>query len=341
MPNLDLSALKKDIDARRLRPVYLFFGPDVRLVDRMVDGLESTVDEADRPFAVERMYAGEAGAGPVDIISAARVLPMLGDRRIVIVLRAEKILKPKRAAKATSEDDDVETGSGEEPVDSGPIEQYLDAPSASATLVFVASEIDRSRRVTKRLVEKAHVVEFPGFADPSGRGGPATGVGQWVQDELLRAGKAIEPEAARLLVSRSGDDISKLRGDVERLLLFTEGRPRITTGDIEAVVVDEARVDDWGVVNAISAGQAGRALLETARRLERGDSPHALVGQLRWWVSTRLAEADGARVKPALDALLRTNLALKSSGGEERVLLERLVVELTGAPLPQRGWQGR
>jgi len=36
--------------------------------------------------------------------------------------------------------------------------------------------------------------------------------------------------------------------------------------------------------------------------------------------------------------LLRTDLALKSSGGDERVLVERLVVELTGRPLPaQRG----
>ena len=341
MPALDLSALKKDIDARRLRPVYLFFGPDVRLVDRMVDGLESTIDEADRPFAVERMYAGEPGTAPVDIISSACVLPMLGDRRIVIVLRAEKLLKPKRTSRAAVDDDDADPASSDEPVDATAIEAYLDAPSASSTLVFVASEIDRTRRVTKRLLEKAHVVEFPGFADASGRGGPAAGVGQWVQEELLRAGKAIDADAARQLAARAGDDISKLRGDVERLLLFTEGRPRITSADIEAVVTDEARVDDWGVVNAISEGQAGRALLETGRRLDRGDSPHALVGQLRWWVSTRLAEADEARVKPALDALLRTDLALKSSGGDERVLIERLVAELTGAPLPQRGWRGR
>ena len=37
-----------------------------------------------------------------------------------------------------------------------------------------------------------------------------------------------------------------------------------------------------------------------------------------------------ARVKPALDALLRTDLDLKSSAGDERVLVERLIVELSG-----------
>jgi len=38
------------------------------------------------------------------------------------------------------------------------------------------------------------------------------------------------------------------------------------------------------------------------------------------------------RVRAAVDALFRTDLALKSSGGDPRILLERLVVELCEAP---------
>jgi hypothetical protein len=53
-----------------------------------------------------------------------------------------------------------------------------------------------------------------------------------------------------------------------------------------------------------------------------------LVGQLRWWVSERLAGSAPHRVPGAIDALLRTDLALKSSG-DERILIERLVVELS------------
>jgi hypothetical protein len=34
------------------------------------------------------------------------------------------------------------------------------------------------------------------------------------------------------------------------------------------------------------------------------------------------------RVRAAVDAVFRTDLAMKSSGGEPRILLERLVVEL-------------
>jgi len=62
------------------------------------------------------------------------------------------------------------------------------------------------------------------------------------------------------------------------------------------------------------------------------------VGQLRWWVSQRLAPTAPERVKPAVEALLKADLALKSSGGEERALLERLVIELTGRPIPKPAW---
>jgi hypothetical protein len=78
-----------------------------------------------------------------------------------------------------------------------------------------------------------------------------------------------------------------------------------------------------------------------AKRLDQGDSPHAVVGQLRWWVSAKLAAADARRVKPALDAVLRTDMALKGSGLDKRVLVERLVVELTGRPIASSRWEGR
>ncbi|MEZ5319653.1 MAG: hypothetical protein R2752_19790, partial [Vicinamibacterales bacterium] len=160
--------------------------------------------------------------------------------------------------------------------------------------------------------------------------------------DLAAVGRTIEPAAAQLLVERAGGDINRLRGDLERLLLYTEGQKRIARADVEEIASAPTGVDDeWAVVNAIASGDAATALREVGRRLDRGDSPHGLVGQLRWWVSARLAEGAPERVRPAVEALLRTDLALKSSGGEDRVLIERLVVELTGRPLPQRGWGGR
>ena len=57
------------------------------------------------------------------------------------------------------------------------------------------------------------------------------------------------------------------------------------------------------------------------------------MGQLRW-VAEKMPSA---RLKEAIEAVFRTDLALKSSGGDPKVLLERLVVELCdpkGRPKP-------
>jgi DNA polymerase III delta subunit len=53
-----------------------------------------------------------------------------------------------------------------------------------------------------------------------------------------------------------------------------------------------------------------------------------ILGQLGWFVREKLSGVDPRRVPAAVDALFRTDLDLKSSGGDPRVLLERLVVEL-------------
>ena len=346
MSTLSLSALRTQVQKRTFAPVYLFYGDDVRLMEQLVESIEAAVDPADRPFAVERLYAGtgEEDASPLDIAASANVFPMLGDRRIVIVLRAEKFLKPKRGGKATdsaeSGGDDEEPGDSEGgALDTTPLEDYLDSPAPSSVLVFVASGIDKTRRLTKRLIDKGACVEFAGLAadNANERREAHREAMSILQREFAANGRAIEPAAIETIVNRAGGDISKLRGDVERLMLYTDGQSTITRGDVEEVVSIESDVDDWAVVNAIGDGDAARALREAGLRFDRGDSPHALVGQLRWWVSTRLAPAAPDRVKPAIEALLRTDMALKSSGGDTRVLVERLVVELTGRPIP-KGW---
>jgi DNA polymerase III subunit delta len=322
VPLLEYRQLVARIGARTLQPVHLFYGEDVKLVDQTVDAVEATVDEADRPFAVERLYVGESGGQPVDIAAAARVYPMLGDRRIVIVLRAERMLKPKRTTKAAEpaiDADEAAEDAESDAADLTPLDDYLAEPSPSSVLLFVATEIDRGRRFTKRLLERAQVTEFSAEAAPD-----------WLQDALQRAGRTIEPAALQLLRRRAGGDITKLRGDVERLLLYTEGQTRIGADDVSTIASDENPVeDDWALVNAIGNGSAKEALREMAKRLDRGDSPHAVLGQLRWWVTARLVEREAGRVRAAVEALWRTDLALKSSGGDERVLMERLVVELS------------
>jgi DNA polymerase III delta subunit len=345
VPSVTLASLRSQIQSGKLAPVYVLYGEDARLIETIVDAFEALVDPADRPFAVERIYAGDEGGAPIDVAAAANVFPMLGDRRIVFVMRAERFLKPKRAAAAggSDEDDEAEEEGTGGAMDMAPLEAYAKSPAPSSVLIFVAAGIDKSRRLTKLLVEKAVLVEFGGLAanNANDRREARRDVAAQLQKEFAAAGRTVDPKALEMLVDRAGGDISKLRGDVERLLLFTEGQKAISRSDIAEVVTVEADVDDWGVVNAIGDGDLARALRETTARFDRGDSVHALVGQLRWWVSQRLSASAPDRVKAAIDALLRTDLALKSSGGgddRERSLVERLIVDLTGRPIPRQSW---
>jgi DNA polymerase III delta subunit len=52
-----------------------------------------------------------------------------------------------------------------------------------------------------------------------------------------------------------------------------------------------------------------------------------ILGQLGWFVRQKMTPA---QVPSAVEAVFRTDVALKTSGGEPRVLLERLVIELCG-----------
>ena len=79
--------------------------------------------------------------------------------------------------------------------------------------------------------------------------------------------------------------------------------------------------------NALQRGEAGEALRELALKLDAGEVPVMILGQLAWFVAH---EAGAAAGRTAVDAVFRTDLALKTSRGEPRVLLERLVVELCG-----------
>lgn len=340
MPTLTFEALKEQVAARRLAPVHVFWGTDVQLMARMVDAVEATIDEADRVFAVDRLYAAENGGGPVDVVAAAQSLPMLGDRRLVFVLRAERFLKPKRAGKADKADeDDGEAPPGEPdgPIDTTPLEEYLAAPSTTTTLVFVAAEIDRTRRLTKRLLDRAQVTEFG--ADDEDPKRPGGNLAHVLRGTLAREGRTIDRDAAALLLRWAGGSVTKLRDDLEKVVLFVGSRARITEDDVMAVSAERDAVsDEWAITSAMAAGDAAGALRELGKRLDRGDSVFPILGQIRWWVSAKLALAEAARAKPAIEAVLRADIALKSSGIDPRVQLERLVVELTGRPIPNQRW---
>jgi DNA polymerase III subunit delta len=329
MPSSNPATVRKQIAHGKPDPLYLIVGDDDAEMSRLAAEFASLVDDDLRAFNVERFYATDKGVTAGSIAEAARMLPMMAARRVVVVLRAEKLLKPKRRGKI--DDVTAEEVEDEPAADADGLEGYIRNPEPQTVLVFVASDVDRSRRLTKLLARSATIVECWGLKDAKDARVDLRQVArqaeQLVKQAVSETGRQIEPAAARLLAERAGADIGTLRGDLERLLLYSAGAAKITIADARAVVSAESSQDDWAVTNAIQNGNAAEALKQLALSLEAGAIPYMVLGQLAWFVRERL---DPRRVPRAVEALFQTDVDLKSSGGDPRVLLERLVLELCG-----------
>ena len=329
MPAATPAQVRAAIAKRTLEPVYLILGDDEAEMSRLASDIAGVVEDELRAFNMERIYAGEKGATASAIVEAARQLPMMGDRRVVIVLRAERLLKPKRRGKAVEEADGEDEA--EPPGDLDALKDFVEKPGSSTTLVLVATDIDKARRAGKAILKHATVVECWGLKlGKDARGADLRGAArvaeQMVKKAVAEAGQHIEAPAAQLLANRAGFDIVRLRGDLERLMLFTVGKTVITLADAREIVSAETSQDDWAVTNAIQNGNAREALRQLSLALDAGGVPYQILGQLAWFVRDRMADA--RRIPAAVDALFRTDLDLKSSGGDPRILLERLVMEL-------------
>jgi DNA polymerase-3 subunit delta len=311
-------------------PVYLLVGDDDVEMTRLAADLSGLVEDELRAFNLDRVYFGEKSVSAASIVESARTLPMMGERRVIVVLRSEKLLKPKRRGKDAADDDDDDDSpiAGSADV----LDAYVKRPEPSTTLVFVASDVDRSRKLYKSLQKTGTIVECWGLRGSKDAKVDLRQVArvaeQLVRQAVAEAGLQIDPAAARLVAERAGADIGTLRGDVERLLLYAADKTIIDLKDVHEVVSAETAQDDWAVTNAIQRGDRAEALRQLALALDAGGVSYQILGQLGWFVRERLPGADPRRVPAAVDALFRTDLELKSSGGDPRVLLERLVLEL-------------
>ena len=273
------------------------------------------MDEGLRAFNVERIHAGDMTSGDkladgvASLISAARTLPMMSPRRLVTVTQAENLIVPKRESEAA-------TRALEE------LEEFLKTPEPQTTIVFVAGSVDKRGKMYKALARQATVVECGAIEDQAD-------AERWVKTRVAAAGAEIEPLAARRLAERAGADVKRLRGEVDRLLLYALGQSRITADDVREVGGAAALQDDWAMTNAIEQGQGGEALKQLALMLDGGAPPEKILGQLGWLVRTKFPMLAPGELAAAVQALFRTDQYLKRSAGDPRVLLERLVVELS------------
>ena len=225
---------------------------------------------------------------------------------------------------------------------------------------------NRFERLTETLGEHCGMVELARVNEEDAM--------RWAAATAQEAGASLEPDAARQLVDALGADMMLVASELEKLLLYTLGRGRITLGDVETMVLGAKQRSLYELTDAISAHDKAKALALLDGLLNSSDAGEdSAIGHLFMLARTfrqmlvileknvRDSRAiwqalwQGFRMPPfaaddlirqarryksrreltrALRLIARADLELRSSPPDKRLVLERLVYELASEPKP-------
>ena len=236
-------SFEQHIASGRLNPVYVLTGPDGAMKAKLVAKLVETIEEDLRPFNVDKLFPPdqreEARKQFWTVLQLARTLPMMAPRRVIVVAQAEKLMRVFKAGddEAPGPAEEARAGrkgrkalqkaAGEAELEA--FEEFLSNPTPDAVVVFVAGEgLNRSLKPVKLLEKLATLVD----CDPLPEARDAIA---WVKAEAAGEGVRVEDAAARLLATLAGGDITRLRAEFERAVLFASGDGIITEAAVREI----------------------------------------------------------------------------------------------------------
>jgi DNA polymerase III subunit delta len=343
-----------------LRPGYVLAGDELFLLDRCRDAVLKRFVPADlRDFCLSDL---DLSTTPIFQVLDRAQTPSLMSPFQVIFVRGVRQLYTRGAKKE----------------EFAALDRYFKSPNPQALLIFIADflriptdnrrmEMDdknRYERLTETLGEHCGMVELARVSEEDAM--------RWAAATAQAADTRIEPDAARELVDALGADMMLVASELEKLLLFTMGRGKITLGDVETMVLAAKQRSLYELTEAISSRNRARALALLQGLLNSSDAGEdAAIGHLYMLARTfrqmlvileknvRDSRAiwqalwQGFRMPPfaaddlirqarryksrreltrALRLIARADLELRSSPPDKRLVLERLVYDLASEP---------
>jgi DNA polymerase-3 subunit delta len=232
------------------------------------------------------------------------------------------------------------------------------------------SDKERYHRIREEMGEYCAIIELARVEE-----GEAV---RWVGEYCTLHGLKLDSDAARELVDALGGDMMMISNELEKLILYVGEKKRITLGDVETMVLAAKQRSLYELTDAISAHDRVRALETLDAILSTGEGEEAAVGHLYMLAKTfrqmlvilernvrdqRMLWAalwQGFRVPPfaaddvikqakrykskrelsrAIRLVAKADLALRSNPVSKRMVLEKLILDLTTEPKPEvRGW---
>jgi DNA polymerase-3 subunit delta len=176
--------------------------------------------------AVETYDAAETG--PETIVSACNSYSLFGDGPFVLVRNLDAWNASQKAK----------------------IVDYLENPSPEADLLLLGEKLGAREKLLAAVKKTGEVHDFK---QPTGKA-----LAKWAIGHAKKQGLELPEDVAEELVTRCSDDKVRVMGEIEKLALYTEGTA--TPEDVEALVPPDLQSNIFRFVDALSAGERGKAL---------------------------------------------------------------------------------
>jgi DNA polymerase III subunit delta len=299
------------ISGSKIVPAIVLLGSDSYLREMCRNALIDTYVPANtRDWAIGRLSA--RGGGWFEAFERAQTLPMMSPRQVLIVEEVEALEELGDKAR----DSAVEA-----------LETYLADPAPFTVLVFEATALDKRLRLFKSLSKNSKsvlIVEL--IMDPQ----QAVALAISTAKEL---GMAMDREAATLLAEVANSEAARIRVEVEKLSLYAQAAKRITSRDVENLVVNARKHTIWELADMLADSRREDALKFLDSLIRDGEKPPALVGAIAWrfrmLIENESRPARKEQLLKALAALAEADSELKSGVKDQRAVLEFLFSRLT------------
>ncbi len=237
-----------------LKPVYVFEGEEEYIKAQAVKTLCSRA----LPDGLEAMNLTELLNPAADaLIAAAETLPVMADRRVVLV-RDFAPLSPGKSAENDDADRTVE---------------YLRSPSPTTCLVFILKgKADKRKKLYTFLQHAQAMVDFSPMAEPEAI--------DWIVRSMRALGKKMSRAVAERFLFTVGSDAALLKQEIEKLADYAGERDTVTEQDIAVITVQSLESTVFQMVDAQVASDYGEAFLLMHRVLESGEDRMLILAML-------------------------------------------------------------
>lgn len=285
-----IRTLEKKINFDNPPRILLVFGEEEFLVDECIKTIIKKVSEAKKGWDEFERYDGDS-ITLNDLADMAATVSLLSPQKTIFVKNFEKLV-PKTQAKKNFEN----TAFG----------KYLKNPSPSTFLVLQANHSSLnglSKKGGKKLgfpfeeiIEQFVWFEFPKVWPNE--------FPKWIEARAEARGMKIMPQATELLISKAGDNLRTLAGELEKMQIYLENKTTITLEDVIEVTGSSKEATVFDLQKAIGNKNLKESvkLLIDLLSVDRQEMLILTILQRYFITLWKLSEADVSQNKYALAA---------------------------------------